>query len=223
MIRDSSSGISLLIDTGPDLRMQLLREKLIDIDAVLYTHTHADHIFGLDDLRPINFFKHAELDIFGRQDHIDTIRRIFPYAFAGSPNKTPVPTLTPNVVSAGSQFSAAGIDVMPIEIHHGSETILGYRVGNVAYLTDCSGIDAPSMELLQGLDCLIMGALRYKPHPKHFSVDQAVAVAQNLKVKKLVLTHLGHELDYDRLNSETPDWVESAFDGMCIDFDSNSI
>lgn len=211
-------GKTFLIDTGPDLRQQLIRESRFDIDHVLITHTHADHIFGLDDLRPVHFLHKPEIQVWGRDDHLQTLQSIFPYAFTKTKQQGPVPRLTPMIIEAGQSFSPEDdIEITALTLQHGDETVFGYRFGSFAYLTDVSGIPEDSATLLSGVDTLVLGALRNRPHAKHFSVDQAIAIARELGVRHLILTHLGHELGYQALTDHLPAFAQPAYDGMVLE------
>lgn len=228
IVRDDGTRLGILVDTGPDLRAQLLREKILDIDAVLYTHTHADHVYGLDDLRPVHFFHRPVISIYGHPVHLETIQTLFGYAFRSQALAMgPIPQLSPVPVSPG-EFEIDGLKVHAIEIAHGDEYIYGYRIGNIAYLTDCSGVPEQSLPALQGLKVLIIGALRHRRHPKHFTVQEARELATSLGVPTAIYTHMGHELDYTTLEEEG--LADSkvircmpAFDGMKIVVAENGV
>ena len=211
-------GLYLLIDTSPDLRQQLLREKITRIDHVLFTHTHADHIFGLDDLRPIHFLYKPEIDIWGMAEHLTQIEKIFPYAFLKEPQSGPVPHLKSHPIIPGELFLDDLIPgVMPVLCQHGQDSVTAYRLGPLAYATDVSAISEVGKNRFAGIELLIVGALRYSPHPKHFSVDQAVELGRELQVKKLLLTHMGHELGYRDLSRRLPGFAAPAYDGWTIE------
>jgi phosphoribosyl 1,2-cyclic phosphate phosphodiesterase len=213
---NGSEGVKhLLIDTSTDLRQQALRAGLNRIDAVLYTHPHADHIHGIDDLRAFNMHQDGAIECFGAEPTIEQIRGSFNYIFSKGYNQSWTPNLTTTTVDA--PFIASGVEVVPIEIFHGTSTIYGYRIGDAAYLTDCSGLPEKSVEKLQGLDLLILGALRHKPHPTHMTVAEAIEASALLKPGRTVLTHLGHNLEYAKENSSLPDGVELAYDTMTIE------
>lgn len=207
---------NLLIDTPPDLRQQLLRERIGIVHAVAYTHEHADHIFGLDDLRLMQFYLGGPVPLFCEPTVEARIRKSFDYAFQ-SPERLhtgAIPQLT--IESIGlDPFRVLGATVLPVRLQHGPWTpVLGFRIGKVAYCTDVNAIPAASMERLAGLDVLILDCLRREPHATHFSLDEALAVGRELQPKRLLLTHLSHHFDHATTNAELPTGVELAFDGM---------
>src|SRR5512146_1422631 len=161
---------NVLIDTTPDFRTQALRAKIDHLDAVVFTHAHADHIMGLDDVRPFNFRQRSRIPIFAARDTMDAIQRCFPYIFDGVKRESNVPQIDIRIID-GAPFELFGLEFLPVPILHGKATIYGFRFGAAAYLTDHSGIPPESMEMLRGLDVLFLDALRYKPHPTHSSVE----------------------------------------------------
>jgi phosphoribosyl 1,2-cyclic phosphate phosphodiesterase len=205
-------GSNILIDTSTDLRCQALRHGITRLDAVLYTHSHADHTHGIDELRVYNFVNKSPIRCYGNPQTIDNIKNNFRYIFDGVESAGGKPMLTLTEVS--EEFSLGSVEIMPVDVFHADWTILGYRIGGMAYLTDCSGIPDWSWERLRNLDVLIISALRYKPHPAHLNVEQAVEVARKLKPGLTVFTHMGHELDYDTLSKELPPSIVPAYDGM---------
>lgn len=212
-----SNGQNILIDSSTDLRFQALREGITRLDAVLYTHSHADHTHGIDDLRTFNFINNMVIPCYGNELTINNLKNNFGYIFNNIHSSGGKPKLELNIVE--SDFSFEGINITPVEISHAKWMILGYRIGDFAYLTDCSDIPAESIEKLKGLDLLILSALRYREHPAHFSIEQAVEVAEKLNPKLTVFTHMGHEVDYDKLLNELPDNIVPAYDGMEIELD----
>jgi phosphoribosyl 1,2-cyclic phosphate phosphodiesterase len=211
-------GGNLLIDTAPDLRAQLLRERIGIVHAVLYTHEHADHLFGLDDLRLFQFYLDEPLELYCEEAVESRIRRSFDYAFSGleTTHAGAVPRLAFRRIAA-LPFEALGQRVIPIRLRHGPNfDVLGFRVGNVAYCTDTNGIPPESQKLLEGLDVLVLDALRHRPHATHFSLDEAIAVARIVRPKRTYFTHISHELDHSATNAALPAGMELAYDGLRI-------
>lgn len=209
---------NLLIDTPPDLRTQLLRAKLALVHAVLYTHAHADHLFGLDDVRLFPYFIGRRLPVYCEAEVEERIRQSFDYAFDPITQKFPaggVPQLEFERITT-EPFEALGARVTPIRLIHGRFRVLGFRFGNIAYCTDTNEIPAESWPLLEGLDVLILDALRHQPHPTHFSLDEAVAVAERLSPKRTLFTHLSHDLEHKKTNAALPSGMELAYDGLSI-------
>jgi len=211
---------NLLIDTSPELRIQLLRERIPVIHAVLYTHSHADHLFGLDDLRLFGHYLNRPVPLYCEAAVEDQIRRAFHYAFVPPyPNDHPgaVPLLEFQRLT-GERTEILGQEVVPIRLWHGKLPVLGYRFDNVAFCTDVSLIPDESWPLLEDLDVLIIDGLRDKPHPTHFSVDQALEVIARVKPRRAYLTHVSHQLEYTETNARLPAGVELAYDGLRIPF-----
>ncbi|MFN7625201.1 MAG: MBL fold metallo-hydrolase [Pirellula sp.] len=209
---------NLLIDTPPDLRNQLLREGIGLVHSVLYTHEHADHLHGLDDVRLFPFILGHPIPLFATPTVEARIRKVFDYAFLDREHTHPgaAPQLQIRTIDA-SPLNILGATLTPIPMVHGPHcTVFGYRIGNVAYCTDTNRIEASSMEMLQGLDCLVLDALRMRSHPTHFSVPEALEVIDVLQPKRAYLTHLSHELDYATFSRELPEHVGLAYDGLRI-------
>lgn len=206
---------SVVIDTGPDFRRQALRERIARLDSVLFTHAHADHIMGLDDVRPYNFRQHSSIRCFGSQSTLQQVRRTFAYAFDGPSEGGGVPHL--DLQPVAEPFELFGEEVIPIPVLHGSLGVFGFRVRDLAYVTDISELPASSCELLEGLDVLVLGALRYRPHPTHFSIGEAVDCARRLRPKQTYLTHLAHDVDATDLAVALPAAIELGYDGLCFD------
>src|ERR1035441_10544043 len=167
------AGRNILIDTTPDFRTQALRAGIEHLEAVLFTHAHADHLMGLDDVRPFNFRQRGQIPIYASADTMAAIRRGFPYIFDSGKKESNVPQLDARLID-GAPFDLFGLEVVPVPVLHGSQTIYGFRFGAAAYLTDHSDIPESSLEKLRGLDVLFLDALRYKPHPTHSTVDRSV-------------------------------------------------
>ncbi len=210
-----TDGASLLIDTTPELRIQALRENIRRVDAVLFTHAHADHVFGLDDVRRFNDLSGRSMPCYGPEETLVTIRRAFQYVFVPTQLGGGKPSL--ELIPVTGTFHAAGVWVTPVPVMHGRLHIHGYRIGRFAYVTDCSGIPDGSMALLQDLDTLVLGALRPTPHETHFSVGQAMEVVDMLKPRQAYFTHISHRLDHEMTNASLPPYARLAYDGLRID------
>lgn len=208
-------GRSFLIDTGPELRFQAVREGIRRVDAVLYTHYHADHVHGIDDLKAFNAVLGGPLPCFGNADTAAVLRERFDYAFAGTPWVGLIPHLTFDVVE--EPFALLGVPIAPVELQHGRIISTGWRIGGMAYLTDANDIPPRSLDLLHGLDLLVIDGLRDRPHPTHFSVSEAVAVARELRPKRTLLTHMNHDVHFARTSATLPEGVGLAYDGLVVD------
>jgi phosphoribosyl 1,2-cyclic phosphate phosphodiesterase len=209
---------NLLVDTTPDLRTQLLREGIGLIHAALYTHDHADHTMGLDDVRLFPYYLGHPLPIYCEEQVESRIRKSFDYCFAAETQQYPrgaVPQLAFERISL-EPFWTLGARVTPLRLIHGRFSVLGFRFGNVAYCTDTSEIPPESMPLLKGLDVLILDALRLRPHPTHLSLQAAVEIAQRLKPKRTLFTHMSHELEHEATNRQLPAGMELAYDGLRV-------
>ncbi len=211
----SFGGRNVLLDTATDLRQQLLRERIGRIDAVLFTHTHADHVHGIDDLRVFSHPGESPLPVFAAAEALATIRRVFGYIFS---EPEPEPGYRPNLAAwtIGGRFSLFGLDIQPVELEHGGGRSLGYRIGPCAYLTDCSGIPPAEEEKLQGLELLVIDGLRFRPHQTHFTIAQAIAAGRRLGARRTLLTHLSHEVDHQRDGGGLPEGFELAYDGQQV-------
>ena len=208
-----------IIDAGPELRLQLIREDAKLIQAAIFTHAHADHILGLDDLRIFGYHMNSAVPLYCEEQVEEQIRQTFSYAFtdtATHSHQFAAPMLRFERIVPGTPISLLGMDVLPIRLKHGELPVLGFRIGNVAFLTDVSTIPADSKELLQGLDTLVIDALRYEPHPTHLHVDAAVRIIHQLRPRQAFLTHMSHDLEYDTLRTELPHGIEPAYDGLKI-------
>ncbi len=210
---------TLLIDTPPDLRTQLLREKIPLVHCVLYTHEHADHLFGLDDLRLFPFRLGAPVPLYCEVQVEERIRKSFDYAFTDREPTHPgaTPQLEFRHIDSSASFEVLGVRVTPIPMKHGPNfNVLGFRIGNFAYCTDTNCIPDSSIELLRGVETLVIGALRRKPHPTHFNVDQAIEVSRKIKPRRTLLTHISHDLDFEETQGWLPDNVSLAYDGLRV-------
>ncbi|MFQ5480520.1 MAG: MBL fold metallo-hydrolase [Thermodesulfobacteriota bacterium] len=210
-----AGGRSILIDTSTDLRAQALATGITRVDSVLFTHPHADHIHGIDELRSFNMLQKGPISCFGSAETLARLNLLFEYIFSSERGESITPELSTTVIDG--PFTIGPVKVIPVEVSHGRSAVLGFRLASFAYITDCSKIPPSSMEQLRGLDLLVLGALRYKAHPTHMTVEQAILVVNELKPRRTILTHLGHDIDYPRDNPELPSGMEFAFDGMAVE------
>jgi phosphoribosyl 1,2-cyclic phosphate phosphodiesterase len=212
----SYEGRNVLIDTTPDFRTQALRARIERLDAVLFTHSHADHVMGLDDVRPFNFRQGGRIPIFAAPETMESIRLSFRYIFDGGKRESNVPQLDVRILD-GKPFDVFGLEFEPVPILHGSQTIYGFRFGAAAYLTDHSDIPEASMEKLRGLDVLFLDALRYKPHPTHSTVERSSKTVEKLAPRRAFFTHICHDLGHERAESMLPPNIRLAYDGLEIE------
>jgi phosphoribosyl 1,2-cyclic phosphate phosphodiesterase len=207
----------LLVDTPTDLRQQALRFGLPRVDAVLFTHAHADHTLGLDELRVFNYRQRSVIPCYGSPATLADIRRHFAYAFEPGEEGGGKPRL--ELLAIDGHFEAAGLATTVVPVRHGSLEVFGYRWGDFAYVTDCSHIPEPSYRLLDGLRCLVLGALRHRPHSTHFSIQEAIAAARRIGARRTVFTHMSHEVDFASTDAELPPGIELGHDGLVIELD----
>jgi phosphoribosyl 1,2-cyclic phosphate phosphodiesterase len=209
---------SVLIDAPPELRLQLIENGITHTDAVLFTHTHADHVFGLDDIRRINDLSGKAMPIYGEQNVLDDIKRVFQYAFMPTQHAGGKPNFNLRTINEpfNEPFGVNGLQVEALRVFHGGIPILAFRFGGFAYVTDVSRIPQKSVEQLRGLDFLVLDALRFNRHPTHFNLEQALEVVSRIKPKRTALTHLSHDFDHDEVNKILPPGVELAYDGMKV-------
>jgi phosphoribosyl 1,2-cyclic phosphate phosphodiesterase len=211
----------VLIDTGQDFHAQAIRENIDHVDAVLYTHGHADHILGFDDLRPLSFRIPGGLPLYADRDTASTIERVFDYTFRTDnryPTSARVQIHRIDESTPGAGFDLFGACFQRIPVIHGTQRITGYRFGSAAYLTDMSDIPPESIPLLQDLDILILDALRRQPHPSHSHLERSLAFVEQLKPKRAFFTHISHDLDHAATDAELPPHVRLSYDGLQLKF-----
>ena len=214
----SYNGHNVLIDTTPDFREQALREKITRLDAVLYTHTHADHILGIDDLRPLSYgHKPGRMPLYADRRSAEILRNMFRYIFEGKYKFGGLPLVELKTIDGPLELF--GTKFEPVTVIHGETPILGFRFGSAAYLTDHSEIPQTSMYQLRDLDILFLDALRYTPHPTHTTVEQALKIAEELKPKRAFFTHICHDLPHEATNAKLPSNVRLAYDGLKLEFE----
>jgi phosphoribosyl 1,2-cyclic phosphate phosphodiesterase len=216
-------GRNVVIDTGPDFHAQAVREGLHRLDAVLYTHGHADHVMGMDDLRPLTFLNAQDLPLYADEPTAETLERVFDYTFAPRPKQhyTYIAHVDLHRIPStpGAAVDLFGARFQRIPVTHGRQTITGYRFGSAAYLTDLSELPAESYPLLAGLDVLILDALRRESHPTHSSLSNSLAIVERLAPRRAYFTHISHGLDHASTNAELPPHIRLAHDGLQIQFD----
>jgi phosphoribosyl 1,2-cyclic phosphate phosphodiesterase len=214
----SYNGRNVLIDTTPDFREQALREKINHIDAVFYTHTHADHILGIDDLRPLSY-KHrpGKLPLYAAPRACDLLRNMFRYIFDGEYKFGGLPQVELHPIEGPTELFGARFE--PLTVIHGETSIFGFRFGSAAYLTDHSEVPAETLARLRGLDILFLDGLRHTPHPTHSTVEQSLKIIETVKPKRAFLTHICHDLSHAETEEALPPGVRLAFDGMKLEFE----
>jgi phosphoribosyl 1,2-cyclic phosphate phosphodiesterase len=210
------AGEVLLIDTGPDLRQQALRENLQRVDAVLYTHTHADHLHGIDDLRSFCQLGRRQIPLYGSPEHISTITDRFGYTLRAPGHHWDLPVLGAHAVS--EPFELFGVKITPVPARHGRSGVYGYRIGDMAWLTDISEIPPSSLALLQGLEVLFLDCLRLRSHPTHVNLEQSLSYAGQIGAGVTHLIHMTHEFEYGALAAQLPGGVCVGYDGLRVDF-----
>ena len=211
-------GRSVVIDTTPDFREQAIRENIRTLDAVLYTHTHADHLLGIDDLRPLSFLhKPNRLPLYAHPEAAEFIRNMFGYIFNASYKFGGLPQVELKPINGRVELFGAKFE--PIVLIHGEAEIYGFRFGSAAYLTDHSDIPESSLAKLQGLDVLFLDALRYKPHPTHSTVENSLQTVERLQPRRAFFTHICHDLPHEKTNASLPENVKLSYDGMKLEFE----
>lgn len=211
-------GRSLVIDTGPDFRQQMLRAHISRLDGILFTHEHKDHTAGLDDVRAFNFRQQQEMPIYAEPRVLEQLKREFAYVFAE--HKYPgVPQVSLHPIADDQlPFEVLGLRVQPLRAMHYKLPVLGFRIGDLAYLTDANQLPDSTMEQLRGADIIVLNALRHEPHISHFSLSEAVAILEELKPRRAYLTHISHQLGRHReVEAQLPPWVRLAYDGLQLE------
>ena len=219
LVRYVADGIerSVVVDTTPDFRQQALGANLRRLDAILYTHDHADHIMGLDDVRPFNYKRRDRIPVYASAPTMKSLLRVFPYGFAGEGSHPGgVPRLDGRTVADDDLIDMHGMGFQAIPVRHGPKDILGFRFGRAAYVTDQTGFPPGSLALLEDLEVLFLGALRHEPHPMHSTVEQALAWVDRLRPERAYFTHICHELPHAETNRQLPRGVSLAYDGLRI-------
>lgn len=217
---ERDSPVRVLVDTTPDLRQQLLRANINWVSAVLWTHTHNDHVIGLDDIRPLCDHL-GYIDGYGSAATIAHLKHVFDYVFVQGREHGGFPRMKDHLIDPLQPFILSDLRITPIPIFHGKREIFAYRfecgARSLVYATDCSGIPDESIEAMRNPDVLVLDALRHKEHPTHFSIDQATAVVNQLKPGRALFTHIAHDLDHEKVNSMLPDGIELAYDTLSFD------
>ncbi len=214
-----SDGHGILIDTPPELRLQLVTAGIDAVDAVLYTHDHADHVQGIDDLRAMSV-RFGRLPVYGSRETLERLEQRFPYVFspgAGTPG-TPKPELTTVPLENGREVTIAGLPVRPVAVEHGPTQVYGYRIGALGYVTDAKRVPAEAVEALRGVSVLVLNALFEQPHATHLSIPEAIGVAREVGAARTFFTHITHKSSHAGLLARLPQGVEPAYDGLVVDF-----
>ncbi len=211
----SDGEYNILIDAATELRIQCLKNGVKRLDAVLLTHSHADHVLGFDDLRHFNRIQKTNIPVYGSAETVNSIYRMFSYAFKEvSPNG-----ITPRVslIPIDGKINLSGKEIIPVDVMHGQEKVTAYRFDKFAYVTDVSQIPQDSVEKLMGLDVLIIAALRNRPHEKHLSIEQAISVVSKLKPKQTFFTHIAHDIEHEETDKTLPAGIKLAYDGLSVE------
>jgi phosphoribosyl 1,2-cyclic phosphate phosphodiesterase len=211
------NGHVVLIDTTPDFREQAIREKIRRLDAVIYTHSHADHIMGLDDVRPLSFRRQEKIPLYAHPQTSAAISAVFRYVFDPDPDYMTLPRVELRTINGA--LDLFGARFVPVRLEHGKAEIHGYRFGQAAYLTDFSGIPEESMAALQTLDILFLDALRHRPHPTHSNVENSLKLVERLRPRSAFFTHIAHDLPHQETNATLPAGVRLAHDGLKLEFE----
>jgi phosphoribosyl 1,2-cyclic phosphate phosphodiesterase len=209
------NGKKIVVDTGPDFRQQMLRERVSKIDAVLFTHEHKDHTAGLDDIRPFNHRHNMDMPVYGRQSVLDQLKKEYAYIFENF-TYPGVPRVLLHPIE-NKPFEIEGVEVIPIEVMHHKLPVFGFRIGDISYITDANFISESEKEKIKGSKILVLNALQKSSHLSHFTLAQAIELAQELKAEKTYFTHMSHTLGrHGNINKELPDGIELAHDGLVV-------
>jgi phosphoribosyl 1,2-cyclic phosphate phosphodiesterase len=211
------AGKTILIDTTPDFREQAIREQIRRLDAVLYTHSHADHILGIDDLRPLTFHREGKIPLYAQPEVAEFLQNMFRYIFDADYKYGGIAQVEMNLIQGPVELFGASFH--PVTVMHGDAEIIGYRFGSAAYLTDFSEIPEASFGQLRDLDILFLDALRHKPHPTHSTVDNSLKIVDRLKPQRAYFTHICHDLPHQATNAALPPHVRLSYDGMKLEFE----
>ena len=207
-----------MIDSGPDFRYQMLRAKAYKLDAIVFTHGHKDHVAGLDDIRPYNFFEQKPVAIYATEETQASLKREFSYIFADI-TYPGIPQIDMNTINAKDPFTINGITITPIRVLHYKLEVLGFRIGDFTYITDANYIAPEEMEKIYGSKALVLNALRHEPHISHYTLAEAIEVAKSLKVDDTYFTHISHQLGlHDAVDSDLPEGMHLAYDGLELNF-----
>ena len=214
-------GPAILVDTSTDLRQQALTHRISRVDAILFTHSHADHIMGLDDVRRFNVMQSGAIPAYADERTASDLRRTFAYVFNPPSEKGGgIPQLS--LTTIDGRFNIGGVGIQPVPLFHGTRPILGFRLGSFAYLTDCNRLADEAWSLIEGVDILILDALRHRPHPTHFSVAEALQVVERAKPRQTYFTHICHDLPHEGTNAALPPGVALAYDGLELTIEVSS-
>lgn len=214
----SANGSHLLVDTPPELRLSCINYGVKRVDAILFTHHHADHILGLDDVRRFNHVNDSAISCYGTRDTLNEVRQTFRYAFGTQHFGGGLPVIMLQEITGS--FQVNGVTIQPLPVWHGPTPVVGFRIGAFAYLTDVKTIPDETMDLLGGLDVLVLGVLRHRPHPTHLSVQEALELLDKIQPKKVFFTHIAHDLGHEKTEAGLPDNIRLAFDGMALTLDA---